>query len=127
MKPKSHYRDIIGFLEHAGARDIRVEPPRGRGHPRLVFVHAGREYRVIVACSPSSPRSIRNVLAFVKRSIGLTGGERRIGERRTKHLPKRHLAVAAAPVSNPPRIRNEESPLNTPFVVLAALREGLHA
>ena len=63
---KEHHRRVKRWLEHLGATCIAITH-RGNRHPRLSFIHGGRNYQVPIAGSTGDVRAHLNMIADLKR------------------------------------------------------------
>lgn len=121
MRP--HAREVAAYLASIGATAIRIEPARSLGHPKIAFEYAGREWRTVIAGTPSTPFSAQHKINDLKRLLGLRDGQRRIGERRKR---KRQRRVAARSDSGVIRVwRNDDGPFNAPFARIAEMLAGV--
>ena len=117
MRP--HQREVAAYLESIGATGIRIEPARSLGHPRLVFEYGGREWRTVIAGTPSCAFSVRKKIADLQRLLGLRDNDRHVGERRARKQ-RRHHPPAPSDLPRATRFTATYglSPLNTPFADL---------
>jgi hypothetical protein len=115
---KPYQRAVVGFLDRIGATAIRIEPPRGSGHPVLSFGWGGRQWRTRIGSSPSDPRAAIFRIRDLRHMLGLVDRVPRIGERRRqrRRWPERH-AVSPAPGRRGPR-QPVDAPFNAPFARL---------
>jgi hypothetical protein len=98
-----HHRKIIAYLHSVGAEDPHMAPPRGRGHPRVVWLLDGRQFYHPVSASPGDNLwSTDKAIADIRRKIGLVHHSKRVGQRRPGRRPSIGIAApqliqAAAP------------------------------
>jgi hypothetical protein len=98
-----HHRKIIAFLHSVGAEDPHMAPPRGRGHPRVVWLLDGRQFYHPVSASPGDNLwSTDKAIADIRRKIGLVQHSKRVGQRRPARRnidqrPDTRLIPATAP------------------------------
>lgn len=71
MRPHNHQREVVLFLQSAGAEHVHLEPARSKGHPRLVFTYDGREFREPIGSSPSCVHAAKKKICDLKRLLGL--------------------------------------------------------
>lgn len=75
-------RAIIAFLKNTGAGDINIE--NGGKHPRIRYTWEGcSRFYVIPGTPGDARRGTQQALSDLRRLMGLTNTEKRIGERRT--------------------------------------------
>jgi hypothetical protein len=79
------YERVIRWLGEQGATAIELLPRRGRApHPRLRFQWRGEEWIVVISGSPCTDwKAERKTISELRHLMGLVGGEKRIGQRRT--------------------------------------------
>jgi hypothetical protein len=67
---REYHRRAKDWLIQQGASGVRIiRSATGRGHPRIVFTHAGRVYSHTIAYSPSCHRASKNMIAQLRRKI----------------------------------------------------------
>lgn len=88
------HRDLIEFLHSVGATDVRLEPARRTGHPRIIFTWKGEERTFFTAATPSDAiRGSANARADIRKMLGLVDNEKRVGQRRPRRHRRRDAAV----------------------------------
>ena len=94
---RKHHRGVVGWLREVGAEGVRVEHP-SRGHPRVVYRWRGEERYYVVPSSPGDVmRGEANAIADLRRILGLGSNERRVGQRRTRKVPRPRSGSPALP------------------------------
>jgi hypothetical protein len=90
------YEGVIRWLAEQGATSIKRLPQRGRAHPRLGFYWRGEDWVVVISGSPHSDWfAERAAITELRHLMGLVGGTKRVGERRTAKRRARLEATAS--------------------------------
>lgn len=80
---KDFHRQIIDWLNANGATDVRYQ--QTNNHPRVVFIWNGRERFYVMPGTPGDTmRAIKNATHDLRRMLGLTPTQKRIGQRRER-------------------------------------------
>ncbi len=96
---REFHRQVMDWLRENGAQDIRLV--QTNNHPRVVFDWQGRERFYVVPGTPGDSRcAVHNSLRDLRRMLGLTPTEKRVGERR-RHKERNRVDLPELPAITP--------------------------
>lgn len=68
---RSHQREVVSWLGSIGATRIRIEPARGKGHPRLRFHYRDKDHDYPMGSSPGDRNAGCRRIGDLKKLLGL--------------------------------------------------------